>query len=385
MLEAAPKEERGGNSTYTAGALRLVYNGPEEVKSLVDLSDAEIEARDFGTYTEEQYFDDMYRMTRYRTDPELCDILVKNSTAAWQWWRKHGVKFQTSEGRQAFKVDGKFKFWGGLCVETWGGGHGLIDTRARDLRQGRRRHPLRDSRARADHRQRWQGHRRHGAQEGPQVSISHVRRRWCWPAAALNRTPRCAAATWARAGNWRRCAARASTPAAASTWRSPSAPCRTATGRAGHAVGWDFNAPQFGDLTVGDNFQKHSYPLGIMVNATGKRFVDEGYDFRNYTYAKYGHVVKDQPDMMAWQIFDKKVLHMLRGEYRIKRMTKVSADTLEELVEKLEGVDAKACLAELKAYNAAVMTEVPFNPAIKDGRGTRGLGRREVELGASAR
>ena len=128
MLEAAPKEERGGNSTYTAGALRLVYNGPEDVKSLVDLSDAEVEARDFGTYTEEQYYEDMYRMTRYRTDPELCDILVKNSTPAWQWWRRHGVKFQTSEGRQAFKVDGKFKFWGGLCVETWGGGHGLIDS-----------------------------------------------------------------------------------------------------------------------------------------------------------------------------------------------------------------------------------------------------------------
>jgi tricarballylate dehydrogenase len=77
--------------------------------------------------------------------------------------------------------------------------------------------------------------------------------------------------------------------------------------------------------------------------------------------------------MMAWQIFDKKVLHLLRDEYRIKRVTKVSANTLEELVPKLEGVDAERCLAELKAYNAAVMTEVPFNPAVKDGRGTRGL------------
>jgi tricarballylate dehydrogenase len=77
--------------------------------------------------------------------------------------------------------------------------------------------------------------------------------------------------------------------------------------------------------------------------------------------------------MMAWQIFDKKVLHLLRDEYRIRRVTKVSADTLEDLVKKLEGVDAEKCLAELKAYNAAVMTDVPFNPAIKDGRGTSGL------------
>src|SRR3546814_9740675 len=30
-------------------------------------------------------------------------------------------------GRQAFKVDGKFKFWGGLVLEVWGGGPGLYE------------------------------------------------------------------------------------------------------------------------------------------------------------------------------------------------------------------------------------------------------------------
>ncbi len=68
-----------------------------------------------------------------------------------------------------------------------------------------------------------------------------------------------------------------------------------------HAVGWDRNAPEFGDLAVGDNFQKHSYPLSIMINAYGERFVDEGADFRNYTYAKYGRVVLMQPGQFAWQ------------------------------------------------------------------------------------
>ena len=63
-----------------------------------------------------------------------------------------------------------------------------------------------------------------------------------------------------------------------------------------HAVGWDRNAPEFGDLAVGDGFQKHSYPFGIMVNARGRRFVDEGADFRNYTYAKYGRVILEQPE-----------------------------------------------------------------------------------------
>ena len=109
-----------------------------------------------------------------------------------------------------------------------------------------------------------------------------------------------------------------------------------------HAVGWDRNAPEYGDLAVGDGFQKHSYPFGIMVNADGERFVDEGADFRNYTYAKYGRVILNQPGQFAWQIFDQKVVHLLRDEYRIRQVTKAQADTLEELSTKLEDVNPQA-------------------------------------------
>jgi tricarballylate dehydrogenase len=140
-----------------------------------------------------------------------------------------------------------------------------------------------------------------------------------------------------------------------------------------HAVQWDFNAPEYGDLAVGDAFQKHSYPWSVLINADGKRFLDEGADFRNYTYAKYGRVVLEQPGNFAWQIFDQKVVHVLRDEYRIKQVTKVKADTLEELAGKLEGVDAAAFLTEICAYNAAVRKDIPFNPNVKDGRHTEGL------------
>ena len=84
-----------------------------------------------------------------------------------------------------------------------------------------------------------------------------------------------------------------------------------------HAVGWDRNAPEFGDLAVGDQFQKHSYPFFIMVNADGERFLDEGADFRNYTYAKYGREILRQPGQFAWQIYDSQVTHLLRDEYRL--------------------------------------------------------------------
>src|SRR5436189_3538189 len=128
VLERAPEEESGGNSRYTAGLFRIVYNGAEDLKTLIpDLSADEIANTDFGTYTEAQFLDDMARVTEYRCDPDLTEILVKQSLPTAQWMRKRGVRFTAAWGRQAFKIGGKFKFWGGLTVEAVGGGPGLLE------------------------------------------------------------------------------------------------------------------------------------------------------------------------------------------------------------------------------------------------------------------
>src|ERR1044072_8339449 len=63
VLEAAPFDERGGNSRYTAGALRFVYNGVEDLQKLCDLSESELSTSDFGTYTTDKYYDDRGRLT----------------------------------------------------------------------------------------------------------------------------------------------------------------------------------------------------------------------------------------------------------------------------------------------------------------------------------
>jgi tricarballylate dehydrogenase len=138
-----------------------------------------------------------------------------------------------------------------------------------------------------------------------------------------------------------------------------------------HSVQWDLNAPWHGDRKVGDNFQKHSYPVGIIVNIRGERFVDEGADFRNYTYVKYGREVIQQPRRAAFQIFDQKVLPLLREEYRIREVTKAEASTFEELAHKLE-IDVDGFVRTVRAYNAAVQPGT-FNPAVKDGKGTKGI------------
>ncbi len=80
-----------------------------------------------------------------------------------------------------------------------------------------------------------------------------------------------------------------------------------------------------------------------------------------------------QPGQFAWQIFDAKTTHLLRDEYHIREITKAKADSLEELLPRLEGVDAETCLKEIQEFNAAVKQDVPFNPNIKDGRCTEGI------------
>src|SRR5256885_6198878 len=91
MLEAAPEEEAGGNSRFTAGSVRVVYNGVEDIKALVpDLTEQEIATTDFGTYTADQFFDDMARVTQHRADPDLVELLVTKSFDTLVWMRDKG-------------------------------------------------------------------------------------------------------------------------------------------------------------------------------------------------------------------------------------------------------------------------------------------------------
>src|SRR5690606_2035160 len=81
----------------------------------------------FGEYTEANFFDDMARLTKYRTDPDLCEILVRNSREALFWLQKNGIRFMPNYGRQAYRIDGRFKFWGGTTLYAASGGPGLVE------------------------------------------------------------------------------------------------------------------------------------------------------------------------------------------------------------------------------------------------------------------
>ena len=94
VLECAPEAERGGNSRFTAGAIRVAYEGVEELRALMpDLSDEEVNTTDFGQYTREQFFDDIARVTEYRANPDLVELLVGRSMDTLLWMRDKGVRF----------------------------------------------------------------------------------------------------------------------------------------------------------------------------------------------------------------------------------------------------------------------------------------------------
>ncbi|HYM51058.1 MAG TPA: FAD-dependent tricarballylate dehydrogenase TcuA [Candidatus Limnocylindrales bacterium] len=370
LLERAPQESRGGNSFFTGGLVRFPYRGIDDLRQLVpELGDREAGSVDVGEYSREAFFEDMARITEYQADPDLVTVLVDRAFETMTWLRARGVRFALALSRQAFKSGEKFRFWGGAPVEFVGGGAGLVERLFDEI--GRREIEV------------WYGARARQLVTDDEDRVTAIRVRH----AGETQVVRTRAVVLASGGfeanaemrarylgpDWDLVKVRGTEfntgDGITMAMNIGAQPFGHWSGC--HAVAWDVNAPATGDRRVGESFQKHSYPLGIVVNRLGARFIDEGADFRNYTYAKYGKEILKQPGMVAFQIFDAKVTHMLRDEYRIREVTKVVADTLEELARGLD-IWPEGFTKTVRDYNAAVMDR-PFDPSIKDGKGTVGL------------
>src|SRR5581483_2639360 len=309
LLERAPEEKRGGNSRFTGGGFRMVHHGAQDIKRVVpDLSEADIARTDFGEYSAETYLDDLGRITQYYIDPDLAETLVTSSTDTVHWLMGRGVKFLPNYGRQAYNHEGRFKFFGGIVIYANGGGAGLVEseykaaakngvairyaTRAMSLLRGPKgiegvrivaNGAEETIRARAvvlacggfEANREWRAR-----YLGPGWDMAKVRGTRYNTGDGIRMALEIGAQSY---GQWSGC----------------------------HAVAWERYAPDFGELDRPITASRNGYPFGIMVNANGKRFVDEGADFRNYTYAKYGRVVLEQPGSYAWHVFDSQVEHLL--------------------------------------------------------------------------
>lgn len=375
MLEKADREEGGGNSRYTAGAMRFAYRSSDDLLPLLgNLEDERIIHTEFGCYPEEKFNADLLMFNNGEPISMHQQILVENSYASIYWLSQHNIKFAPIYSRQAFKRGDKYIFWGGLILEAEGEGVGLVDaelveylrlggeiayqTEAKDL--------LCDADRIVGVKCQVQGSEQSfyadavilacgGFEADPVMRRKYLGEKW------FNSKVR---GTRHNTGQGIKMAL-----ALGADFYGQTDGC--------HATPVDTNMPNFVDPSIPHIDRKHyrkiCYFLGVMLNAQGERFLDEGANFRNYTYAQFGRMIQEQPEGIAWQIFDSKVEGLLYDEYHTEYASFVSADSLSTLVTKLDGIDARAALQTLDAYNNAVDNTAHFDPAVLDGSRTQGL------------
>lgn len=371
VLDKAPQAWSGGNSYFTAGATRATYSGLAELRPLLpDLSDEMAAVTDLPPYTPDDFARDMRRVTEGRCDPRLTEILVHEIATTVRWLHGKGVRWRLMYDRQSFRVNDRHQFWGNLALGVEGQGAGLMrqhtEIAGRDGIDIRYETPM------------------VALAQGPHGDITGVT---CLGTSGRE-TLRAGAVVLA-------CGGFEAEPRMRATYLGPNwdlakvrgTPYNTGEGLrmaldAGaqpfghwsgcHAIQWDAAAPPSGDLEIGHRFSKQSYPIGIVVNRDGFRFLDEGADFRNYTYAKYGAEVLKQPGAIAYQLFDAKTEPLLRQEeYTAPGVSRHEATTIRGLAT-AAGLPPDALSATVDAFNAAVQPGA-FQPGIKDGKRTAGL------------
>jgi tricarballylate dehydrogenase len=338
VLERAPRHFRGGNSRHTRN-LRAAHATPTAI-----LTD---------TYSEDEFFSDLLRVTGDDLDRDLARLVVHRSAGCPDWMRRHGVRFQSSLqgtlhlGRtNAFFLGGGKALMNSYYAAAARAGIEVVydaDVHALDL-------------------------------AGHAFEAAHVR------IAGVERTVRARAVVLASGGfesnlEW----LREAWGSAADNFIIRGTPYNTGTllrlmldagaqpvgdPRACHAVAIDARAPKFDGGIV---TRLDCVSLGIAVNAAGMRFYDEGEDFWPKRYAIWGSLVAQQPDQIAFSIIDAKAV----GRFMPSVFPPFAAGSIRELAAMLQ-LPADALASTVAAYNAAVRPG-RFDHAVLDDCRTEGL------------
>ncbi|GAA2215019.1 FAD-dependent tricarballylate dehydrogenase TcuA [Nonomuraea monospora] len=367
LLEKGPEQGAGGNSYYTAGAFRIVHDGLGELADLLDPDDRHA-ATVLPSYPAAQFAADMAKVTGDRNDKALTDVLISQSAETLRWLHGKGLRFRLMYERQAYPGDdGRQVFWGGLAVGSTGGGKGLIEQHTRaarqagvELRYGVRARGLILDAGRVTGLTWEDTEGRSGSVRAGSVVLAAggfeadagMRREHLgegWQRAKVRGTPyntgdMLAAAIAAGAGthgDWSTC----------------------------HSVAWDaWYAENESNRELTNQLTRGGYPLGIVVNTDGRRFLDEGADFRNLTYAEYGARILAQPGGVAFQLFDADTRPKLRAEeYDMPGASVVTAGTLDELAAGM-GVDASVLGRTVAEFNDSIDRSAPLDLSVLDGR-----------------
>ncbi|KAG1745850.1 uncharacterized protein EDB91DRAFT_1236183 [Suillus paluster] len=364
IVEKAPREWVGGNGYFTAGAHRTVHGGLQDLLPIVhNVTPEQAIKIDMDPYTVEDFTKDIMRLGKDKPDAKLVKTMVESSREAVEWLaRKVEIPFILSFHRQAYEVNGRQKFWGGMALSTEDGGKGLISAHMKALEKagveiwfdspaikltvekgitGKELNLSASSVVLAAG----------GYESSSELRAKHLGSEW--EKAHVRGTPfntgdglAIAQAIGAKlVGDWAGC----------------------------HSTCWDANAPaDAGDRELSNQFTKSGYPLGIMVNINGQQIT---------TYAKFGRQILLQPEGCAFQVWGADMVPLLRKEeYGDGIVEKIFAGSIEELADKLleKGLkDKEGFLKTVRNYNAAVQNHraehptLGWDPTVKDGLSTQ--------------
>ncbi|WP_439562529.1 FAD-dependent tricarballylate dehydrogenase TcuA [Roseinatronobacter sp.] len=335
ILESAPEHMRGGNSRHTRN-FRCMHHGPLSV-----LTD---------TYGEDEYYDDLLRVTKGQTDPTLARLAIRNSEACLPWMERHGVIFQGSlSGTLSLDRTNAFFLGGGkalvnayyACAEDLGV---TIRYNAEvahvELGDGRFQGvTLVDG-------EQIEGRAVVLASGGFQADLDWLARAW-GPGAEnflIRGTP------YNRGTVLRNVLDQGA--------QSVGDPTQC------HCVAIDGRAPKFDGGIV---TRLDCVPYALVVNRDAARFYDEGEDVWPKRYAIWGRLVAAQPDQIAYAITDQKA----QGLFMPPVFSPVKADTLGGLAQAL-GLSGDALEKTVADYNSACEGG-SFTPGVLDGLATKGL------------
>ncbi|MEM8700005.1 MAG: FAD-dependent tricarballylate dehydrogenase TcuA, partial [Pseudomonadota bacterium] len=338
LLEGAPEPYRGGNSRHTRN-FRCMHSGPQGVLT--------------GAYGEDEYFDDLIKVTGGKTDEALARMTIRASEECYGWMEAHGVDFQPSlSGTLSLSRTNAFFL---------GGGKALVNAYYRMARDLGVEIAYEAEVAHLDH-------------DGQRISAVEA----VIGGETVRLTPQ--AVVVASGGfqadlDW---LAEAWGPAARNFLirgtpynrgkvlkdlldqgiESVGDPTQC------HAVAIDGRAPKFDGGIV---TRLDCVPFSVVVNNRGERFYDEGEDVWPKRYAIWGRLVAAQPDQVAYAVIDARSLELFMPSV----FPPVQADTIEGLSQRL-GLPGAAFKATVERFNAACR-EGDFHPTELDGLATEGL------------
>lgn len=330
VLESAPREWRGGNSSHTRN-LRCMHDAPQDV--LVE------------AYPEEEFWQDLLKVTGGLTNEALARMVIRHSATCRPWMVSHGVRFQPSLSGALHTARTNAFFMGG--------GKALINAYYRsaerlgvkvDYQAEVTELELSDGRFIAA----WVNHK----QADGKVRRERIEAKACVLAAGGFESNR----EWLREA-WGQ-NERGEYPADQFLIRGT---------RFNQGTLLRFMMDQGADM-IGDPTQAHMVAidaraplydggictridcvsLGVVVNREARRFYDEGEDFWPKRYAIWGRLVAQQPGQVAWSVIDAKAI----GRFMPPVFEGTQADTLPELARKL-GLDEVIFMQTLNDYNQA--------------------------------